>query len=186
MEDAMTTQQDGAFDLEQYRKFLRTLARLRLHAGADGAIDPSDVVQETLLRAHRKREQFRGRPGPELLAWLKAIMANVIADLYKKRRPKDILPDLDNSTARLGSLLEANDTSPSEEAIRDEQIKQLAEAMNELSESELMAVELRFFHEPRCSREEIAQRLSLPTAKAASSLLGRAMQKLRLRMPNDL
>jgi hypothetical protein len=58
--------------------------------------------------------------------------------------------------------------------------------MNELSESELMAVELRFFHEPRCSREEIAQRLSLPTAKAASSLLGRAMQKLRLRMPNDL
>jgi RNA polymerase sigma-70 factor, ECF subfamily len=186
MGDAMTSASDGSFDLERYRKYLRTLARLRLHHATDGAIDPSDVVQETLLRAHRKRDQFRGQSDPEFLAWLKTIMAHVIADLYKKRRPLDILGDLDRSTAHIGSLIQANDTSPSAEAIRDEQILHLAGAMNGLSENELMAVELRFFHEPRCSREEIARRLNLPTAKAASSLLGRAMQKLRLRMPNDL
>ena len=37
------------------------------------AVDESDIVQETLLQAHRARNGFRGTSERELLAWLRKI-----------------------------------------------------------------------------------------------------------------
>jgi len=35
---------------------------------------PSDMVQETLLKAHRSFDPFRGRTEPELATWLRQIL----------------------------------------------------------------------------------------------------------------
>jgi hypothetical protein len=66
--------------LERYRDYLLLLARLQLDRGLQAKLDPSDLAQETLLKAHRNWEQFRGRTEAERAAWLRAILARHLAD----------------------------------------------------------------------------------------------------------
>src|SRR3954464_14291298 len=78
----------GALDrlLESYRSYLRLVARAGLAAALRGKADPSDLVQETLLKAHQHFDQFHGRDESELVAWLRQILARNLADLARKYR----------------------------------------------------------------------------------------------------
>ena len=49
------------FDLDRFRGYLHLLARLSLRDRATGPLDPSDVVQQTMLEAHRNRGRLPGR-----------------------------------------------------------------------------------------------------------------------------
>ncbi len=70
--------------LEQYRDYLRILARLQLDPRMRGALDPSDVVQQTLLKAHENLKGFRGKTDAELQGWLRAILSQQLALLARK------------------------------------------------------------------------------------------------------
>src|SRR5262249_59203361 len=67
------------FPLEDYREYLRVLARLRLKSWLHGKIDPSDVVQQALLKAHQHRDQFRGQNQAQWRAYFRAILAHTLA-----------------------------------------------------------------------------------------------------------
>jgi RNA polymerase sigma-70 factor (ECF subfamily) len=54
--------------LEAYRDYLRLLAGVQLDPRLRCKLDPSDIVQETLARAHEKRQQFRGTTESERAA----------------------------------------------------------------------------------------------------------------------
>src|ERR1044071_1007207 len=74
--------------VEEYQSYLRILARSLWHGVPiiHGRLDISDVIQETLLQAHRSLHLFRGANEHEFTAWLHAILANKWKDLLRRGR----------------------------------------------------------------------------------------------------
>ncbi len=67
----VSTEDNAAPDLDQYRSYLKLLADLQLNPRLKVKEAPSDIVQQTMLEAHRDFAGFRGRTEAELRAWLK-------------------------------------------------------------------------------------------------------------------
>jgi RNA polymerase sigma-70 factor (ECF subfamily) len=175
---------DADRGLERFRSYLLLLARVRLDPMVRAKVGASDIVQQTLLEAHRDRDQFRGQTVGEQAAWLRQILArnlaNVLRDLRRDKRDvarEQPLPAaLDESAARLEAWLAAMQSSPSQQAERHERAVRLAEALAALPDNQREAVVLRHWH--GCSLAEIGERLGCTTA-AATGLLHRGLRKLR-------
>jgi RNA polymerase sigma-70 factor (ECF subfamily) len=168
--------------LERFRDYLRLLARIQLTAGLQAKLDPSDVVQQTLLKAHQNWAQFRGRSEAELAAWLRAILAHHLADVCRKFGPgpggreRSLEAALEQSSARLESWLAADDTLPSQKFERQEQLLRMAEGLARLPEDQRTALELR--HLRGLAVAEAAREMGRSTA-AVGSLLYRGLKTLR-------
>jgi RNA polymerase sigma-70 factor (ECF subfamily) len=181
---------DADRGLERFRSYLLLLARVRLDPLVRAKADASDVVQQTLLEAHRDLSQFRGQTVGERAAWLRQILArnlaNVLRDLRRGKRDvareQPLQAALDESASRLEAWLAAEQSSPSQQAERHERAVRLAEALAALPENQRVAVVLRHWH--GCSVVEIGERLGCTTA-AVTGLLHRGLRNLRRRL-NDL
>jgi RNA polymerase sigma-70 factor (ECF subfamily) len=171
--------------LDAYRDYLRLLAGVQLDPRLRGKLDPSDVVQETLARAHEKAAQFRGTSEAERAAWLRQILANQLAAAVRRHldagkrdagRERSLHAAVEDSSARLEALLAADQTSPSAQAVRHEELLRLAEALAGLPEDQRQAVELHHLH--GLPVEEVARTLGRSQA-AAGGLLRRGLKRLR-------
>jgi RNA polymerase sigma-70 factor (ECF subfamily) len=160
------------------------LARVQLDPRLREKLDASDVVQQTMLEAHREQQQFRGRTKPERVAWLRQILAHNLADALRgfRRAKRDVARErsiekaLDQSSARLEAWLAAEQSSPSQKAMRNERMLQLAEALEALPETQREAVELHYWQ--GWSLAEIATHLGR-SVPAVAGLLQRGLKKLR-------
>jgi RNA polymerase sigma-70 factor (ECF subfamily) len=170
--------------LERFRQYLLLLARAQLGPQVRGKLDASDVVQQTLLEAHRKRAQFRGDSPGQLLAWLRRLLACTLADTLRtlgrdKRdmaRERSLEAALDESASRLAAWLAAEQSSPSEQADRNEQLARLADALTALPEPQREALVLRHCH--GWAVAEISRHLGR-TPMAVAGLLKRGSRQLR-------
>jgi len=170
--------------LEQYRDYLRILARMHLDPHVRGELDPSDIVQQTLLKAHENLKGFRGQTEAELQAWLRAILSQQLAILARKNgrrkiRTHSLEAALDQSSARLETLLAAEESSPSQEMARAEQLVDLAMALATLPEAQRTAMELRYLR--GLSVPDVAKAMGRTTV-SVTGLLYRGTNGLRQRM----
>ena len=170
--------------LEDYRAYLRLLARLQLDPKVQGKLDPSDLVQETLLRAHAKRDQFQGQTDAELAAWLRRILANLLTDALRSHGLAARNPErsLEESASRLEAFLGSSAGSPLERTVRQEELLQLSEALDQLPDDQRLAVELK--HLQGWTVEAIARQMKR-SKTAVGGLLRRGLKKLRETMKEN-
>jgi RNA polymerase sigma-70 factor (ECF subfamily) len=169
--------------LEEFRSYLLLLARLQLEGGPRNRIDASDVVQQTLLEAHAKADQFHGDDSA-LTAWLRQALANNLRDAWRAlhkgkrdiRREQTVAQAVERSSARLEGMLAAPQSSPSQRAVRNEDLLRLADALRRLPEPQREAIVLH--HLQGCSLVKTAQCLG-KTDAAVAGLLHRGLKKLR-------
>src|SRR5262245_62151414 len=126
--------------LDAHRNYLRLLAASCLYREMQGKADPSDVVQETLLKVHRSFGQFRGTTELEWMAWLRTILVRNLTDFHKglQRHRRKVTRErtlenvVDRSSTMLRNIIPAAGPSPSQEAQRREAAALVADALAEL------------------------------------------------------
>jgi RNA polymerase sigma-70 factor (ECF subfamily) len=179
---------DEVQSLERYRAYLGLLARAQIPAPLRGQLGSSDIVQQTLLQAHRKREQFRGQGEAEYRSWLRAILARLLADAARRYVPghpgraQSLQQALEESSERLERGLAADESTPSQQLMRQERLLELAEALDQLPDDQQTALELRYLQ--GLSVTEICRRMGRSTPSVAS-LLYRGLKGLRERLGDE-
>src|SRR5262245_57796551 len=171
----------------RYQGYLQVLARAQLGNHFRGKCDASDVVQMTLLEAHRDFATFRGSHEPELLAWLRRILSH---NLYNEARrlgaqqrdaAREVSLDhvkagVEHSSVALTRGLAASTASPSQLAARHEDSLRMADALTKLPEDYQTVLLLRIFEE--LPANEVAERMGR-TPGAVRMLQMRALVALR-------
>lgn len=174
--------------LSLYRNYLSVLAGTQLERRLRPRVSPSDIVQETMLKAHRHFAQFKGRSEAEFLAWLRQILLSNLAHVVERhllaakrniRREISIeeCPGLAGGAAALpvaaGAPLRE---SPSAEVRQREATKILSDRLGELPPRYRDVLLLRNIQ--GLSFDEIAMQLDC-TPAAARMVWLRAIKKLR-------
>lgn len=183
----MADSEPGLQQFERFRTYLRFLARVQLDRRLQAKVDPSDIVQQSLLQAHQARDQFRGETDGQRAAWLRQILAHVIAhavrDHHREKRDVDrevsLSQGIDASSAQLEGWLISDQSGPAQRAVRNERILLVSESLESLPDAQRDAVILRFWH--GMSLQEIADELDR-TPRAVAGLLQRGLKALRGRL----
>jgi RNA polymerase sigma-70 factor (ECF subfamily) len=175
---------DQTSELDRFRSYLRFLADIKLDRRLRGRIDPSDIVQETLLRAYHARGTFRGSDQGQRVAWLRQILMRTILHAIRDARcaKRDIAREqpldgiLDQSSQRVEQWLAAEQASPSQALQQAEELLRIADAVYRLPDAERVAV-IGFYWQ-RATLAEISAELGR-SAAAVAGLVHRGLRRLR-------
>jgi len=174
--------------LQHYRNYLMLLATTQIGRRLQPRVSPSDIVQETMLRAHRHFTQFNGRTERELLGWLRQILVTNLArfieqhmlaakrDVRKEVSLEHFGAALDESATRFQSALRAGGETPSVDGQHREEAVVLANRLAELPPHYREVLVLRNIQ--GLSFEQAARRLDRSLG-ATRMLWLRAIEKLR-------
>jgi RNA polymerase sigma-70 factor (ECF subfamily) len=174
--------------LERYRDYLRRMVAVRLDRRLAPRIDASDIVQEALVEADRRLDGYlRERPIP-FYAWLRQIAGDRIVDAHRlhvasqKRsvtREDAGCDPPDESSFALARFLLADDTSPSNRLIRQEDQEEIRRAIDALPPKDREVLVMR--HLEQLGTAEIAATLGVAEGAVKVRLL-RALVRLRERL----
>jgi len=185
----MVTARDE-IDFERFRDYLCLLARLHLDRRLRRKLDPSDIVQQTLLQAFQGRDGFRGTTIEEQLAWLRSILTRNLShaarDFTSQKRNigREVHFDgtLADSSARLQRWLATSGPSPSQRAMKEETLVELSRRVAQLPEEQQEVLVLH--HCQGWSLEEIAKHVER-TVPSVAGLLRRGLARLREQMDDS-
>lgn len=173
---------------EACRSYLSVVARTQVRTRLQAKADASDLVQVTLLEAHRDFDRFAGRTEAEWLAWLRKILAHNAADLVRRyagtekrlalREVPLAQPGDDSRYAGVGEPAGRELTPSQQIACRDQELR-LAVALESLADDHREVIMLRNFE--RLAFDEIGERMQR-SRPAVQMLWARALKKLQQAM----
>jgi len=173
--------------LDRHRDAVRRLVQMRLDHRIQRRVDVSDVVQDVLVEASRRLNDYLANPVMTFRLWIRQIAQDRIIDAHRRHRGSAkrsvdrecamVAPgDMDRSTIELAAQLQDPELTPAAAAAQREMLRQVEHAITELDEQDAEIILMR--HYERLSNQEIAQALSL-TEPAASMRYLRAVRRLR-------
>jgi RNA polymerase sigma-70 factor, ECF subfamily len=144
-------------------------------------------VQETLMKADQFREQFHGNTEGERRMWLRQILTRTLIEMHRRFHAdkrnialeQSFESQVAESSSRLEQILAANQSSPSQQAMREEELLRLADALEQMAQSwpdQCTAVKLH--HLRGLAVKEVAAEMSL-NVKQVGGLLYRGLINLR-------
>ena len=155
-----------------FARFLPTLRRWasgRLPRWSRDLMDTDDLVQETVIRAVKRIDQFESRHEGALQAYLRQAVVNRIRDEVRRATRAPAVATLDEQQRDLAA-------SPLEMAIGREAVDRYEAALARLRPEEREAIVARV--EMECSYQEVAEALAKPSADAARMTVSRALLRL--------
>lgn len=165
------------------RNYVAIAARAEMASWLKAKVDASDLVQQTLLEAHRGMANFRGTTEAEWLGWLKQILVHNAADFVRryhgaeKRRAGREVALATGDDSRPNALQPSeDDPTPSQLVMQKELQLQVADAVARLPEDYQEVVILRNLQQ--LPFDEVAQRMGR-SRPAVQMLWTRAIRKLQ-------
>jgi RNA polymerase sigma-70 factor (ECF subfamily) len=171
--------------LELYRRHTSLLARTQIDPLLRVKVDESDLAQDTCLEAHRHFSQFRGTTEAEFAAWMRKILAGLLANSIRRyrgtkqrdlRRERPASSGLGESTMECAVELVSQEGTPSEQAVERETSLQLAMAIEQLAPDYRRVIDLRNLE--GLSFAEVSEKMGR-SVDSVEKLWSRAVGKLR-------
>jgi RNA polymerase sigma-70 factor (ECF subfamily) len=172
---------------QQHRDRLRRMVELRMDTRLHGRIDASDVLQDGFLDLAQRVDSYLSNPSLPVFLWMRRVVSDRLATVHRHHlgaRMRDVSQEVSlyrdpmpqASSAALVSMLMGRLTTPSNAAIRAEQILKVQEAVNALEPLDREIVALRHFEQ--LSRAETAEVLGI-TEEAGAKRYIRALKRLK-------
>ncbi len=173
--------------LARHREALVRLVALRLDRAIARRVDASDIVQDVLVEANRRLDDYlRDRKMPFHL-WLRQIAQDRMIDAHRRhrgaaRRSIDreqplAAPEMsDRSALDLAAMLHDRELTPAAAATRRELQERFRAAIDLLDDTDREVILMRHFEE--LTNQEVAQSLELSEPAAGMRYL-RAIRRLR-------
>jgi RNA polymerase sigma-70 factor (ECF subfamily) len=173
--------------LDRHREALRRMIDLRMDRAIQQRVDASDIVQDVLVEANRRLDEYLKDPSMPFHLWMRHIARDRLIDAYRRHRqaarrsmdreqPLVAARYLDQSTLDLAAQLADREMTPAAAATWHELQRRFQAALDTLDEQDQEVVLMRHFE--HLGNSEVAQALGLSEAAAGMRYL-RAMRRLR-------
>jgi RNA polymerase sigma-70 factor (ECF subfamily) len=171
----------------RHRARLKRMVRVRLHPRLLRRIDESDVVQDVLLDASSRLDEYLQRPPVPFFLWLRRITAHKLVDVHRRHflaARRDLRAEVplhggwlpSATSASLAAQLLGGLTSPSSAAVKAEMQRVIREALSQMDPLDREVMALRHFEQ--LSNGEAALVLEI-NESACSNRYVRALARLK-------
>jgi RNA polymerase sigma-70 factor, ECF subfamily len=179
--------------LERHREAVRRMIDLRMDKVLGRRVDASDIVQDVLVEANRRLNEYLANPLMPFHLWLRQMAKDRLIDAHRRhrvaaRRSIDREQPLLSAANDEGSALDLigqitdQQLTPAAAATWSELQRRFEQACGQLDPQDQEIVVMRHFE--RLNNSEVAEALGL-SAQAASMRHLRAMRRLRVLLAGE-
>ena len=171
--------------LERHRKALRRMIDMRLDRKIRGRVDASDIVQDVLVTADRRLNDFLDKPEVPFFIWLRKLAQDRVIDVHRKHRASakrsvdreqawTFQVNNDESTIQLANQLRDDGITPAAAATLEEFRKHFEDVLNGMDDTDREIIVMR--HYEFMTNKQVSVALDL-SEHAASMRYVRALRK---------